>query len=218
MYNYGKIIKVGTRILISTFKDSLLKVEEYSNGGTLSSVPEVTTITCNHSDSITGGNYFIINSPSNSYLIWFRKDNAGKQPYVKYTTLVPVDIYTDNTAAQVATAVAAKINALGDFTATASSQVVTVTNTYGGEVQDPLPGDSMFAFNVTTQGTKKILFNGTLGKDVDQVLDLLVATDGSAEILVTTKVSRTTARGLSADVTTQRVPTYLKTDAGWLFA
>lgn len=218
MSQNGQIVKVGTKILLCTMENANLTVEELSDGGVLSATAEETTITCNHSDTLSGGEYFFISSPTKDYYVYFKKDNKGQDPKFKFLTPIPVNIYTDNTAAQVATALATALDAVEAYTATAADTVVTVTNTVGGDVPDARDGRVATAFLIetTTQGMKKILFDGTLGKDIARVLDVIIAVDGSAEILVLEKRYRTIPRGMNQETKTDFIPTYLSTAAGWL--
>ena len=216
MSQTGKIVNLGTKILLCTMENANLTVEELSDGGTLSATAEESTVTCNHSDTLSGGEYFFISSPTKDYYVYFKKDNKGKDPSFRFLTPIVVNIYTDDTAAEVAVALAASLNAVDAYNATAADTVVTVTNTVGGDVPDAYDEDTNFIIEVTTQGMKKILFDGTLGKDISRVLDVILKADGSAELLVLEKRYRTTPRGMNQETKTNEIPTYLSTDAGWL--
>ena len=190
----GKLVVAGTRVLFVTYENANLVVEEYSNGGTLSAVPEVTTITCIHGDNFSGGEYFIINSPIKNYYVWYLKDHVGEDPQVQYATGLPVNLYSGDDATVVATKTAAVLTAVGAFTAVAAAEVITVTNTLGGPVPNPNKCNSGFLFEVTTEGEKVFLFNASLGIDVIDVLDAIVGTDGSAKLMLLVAQERKVAR------------------------
>jgi hypothetical protein len=215
-FDGGKIINVGTKILLCSFKNSAVEIEEYSDSGTLSAEKEEITITCNHSDTIKGGEYFILNSPLTNYYVWYTKDNEGENPYVGESVGIKVNVYTDDDATVVATKTAAAINALDAFNASSSAEVVTVENTLGGECPDSIDGNTQFNVEVTKQGYRKMLFDGTLGTDVVQILDITIAADGSAKILATVKYPRKFKVGRWVSETVKFRPTFITKPAGWI--
>lgn len=154
-----------------TTDSSLISVQvNYTNStpsaqGFDSGVKEVTSITCPAATSITSGQYFLINSPSTSYYVWFNKDAAGGDPLVSGRTGVAVAILAADTAANVATKLASALDALADFVAPApAADVVTNTNNNTGAVTDAsnVNVGGTFAVSVTTQGVTT---------EVDQVND-----------------------------------------------
>ena len=214
----GKLVTVGTKILMCSYKGSSLIIEELSDGGTLSAVKEVTTITCNHSDTLAGGEYIVISSPTTNYCIWFTKNNLGFRPPMQAVTFLKVNLYTGDNAAAVATKVAAVLDATGAFVSTATNTVVTCTNAVGGDVFAPYELNTNFILDVTTKGERKILFDASLGRNVVKVLDINIDVDGSAEILVETENKRTAMRENKIDTTYNYRAEYMSTSAGWLFA
>ncbi len=104
-------------------------------GGVL---PQKTRLTCGAGNTITGGQYFLINSSANarSYYVWFKVSGVGSDPKAPFTNSgMEVDILTSDTSAQVASKLAAAMNnelPFKDFSATVSSNVVTVTNNSSG--------------------------------------------------------------------------------------
>lgn len=218
--DYGKIVKIGTRVLLCSFKNASLVVEELSIGGVLSAVKEVTTITCNAANTLVGGEYFLINSPTTNYCVWYTMNNKGARPPIGAVTFLKVNLYTDETSTVVATKTAAVINAVEAFVSTSAAEVITVTNAKGGTVYEPSDYDTQFIISVVTKGERKILFDNTLGRTVRKVLDVIIATDGSAEILVEAEFSRVTqCKDHLREFNTQYDyrAEYLVTDPGWLF-
>ena len=216
--DFGKVVHAGTKILLCTSTKSSLCVEELSDDGSISAVKEVTNITCNAGSTIHGSEYFIISSPERNYCVYYVKDNFGVEPPMRAVVFLKVTLVTGDTAANVATKTAAIFNATGIFTATVNDATVTVTNVMPGEVFRPIDQNTMFAFNVTTKGSKKILFNSSLGNNVKQVLDINIGSDGSAEILVNAEFSRTSMdKENKLNSVFNYRPTLLTTPAGTFF-
>jgi hypothetical protein len=218
MADFGKLVTVGTKVLMCAFSNSAIAIEEYSDGGVLSSTPEETTITTIHSDNIVPGQYFMIYSPSNTYYVWYAKNNnEGEKPHVNYAVGLKVDLVTDDDAETVATKTAAVLNAVGGFTATAAGSVVTVVNTQGGPCEPPKDINTKFLIEVTVPGANKVLFDGTLGTNIHKVLDIVINADGSANIFVQTANERRFQRGMKVDTKTVIKSEIITTAAGWLF-
>lgn len=120
-------------------------------------VAEETQITLPAAASITTGQYFTINAADDStmYYAWFNKDGAGGDPMVAGKTPIAIAISTGDTDAQVASAVQAAIDALSDFDAIVSTNVVTVTNTTAGDATDAANVNvgGSFAITTTVQGS-----------------------------------------------------------------
>lgn len=78
--------------------------------------------------------YFLISdaSATHKYAIWLKVSGTGVAPTVAGYTNEEVDIATNDSAATIATAIAAVINPLAGFDAAAVGAVITVTNTSAG--------------------------------------------------------------------------------------
>jgi len=98
--------------------------------------------------------YFLLDSANGgtNYYVWINVDSGGVDPAIAGRTGVPVAIAEDDTAADIATAVAAAIDALATFAAAAVGPVVTVTNSAGGPFVSMVDGEDPtgFAFATTT--------------------------------------------------------------------
>jgi hypothetical protein len=124
---------------------------------------EVSTITtvADVSDSLRG-KYFRINSAYDrkQYYVWYRTNTLGTDPSASNPGRigVRVDIATNATAAQVATATATALDGLADFAASAALAVVTVTNSMGGPATDAADGSgggaTTFTIATMTQGAR----------------------------------------------------------------
>lgn len=99
--------------------------------------------------------YFFLWSALNAvkYYVWFNSDTTGVDPAVPGATGIEVAVTTGDTAAQVATSIAAAVNAEADFSATSLSTIVTITNAAIGWASSAKEGlGTGFTFAVTTQG------------------------------------------------------------------
>ena len=115
-------------------------------------ITEVTTVGDLVSDSL-GGTYFELDSPTISYYVWIDVDNGSTDPAPVGRTGIEVDIASGATASQVASAIQAAVDALGDFSASVLADVVTITNTASGSVTDSTDVDTGFTIVTLQQGT-----------------------------------------------------------------
>jgi hypothetical protein len=124
------------------------------------SVPEITTITVGAGSTMTGGQYFTINSSGNyrKYVFWFQVSGAGSAPTIPYTTqTIEVPVLASDTAANIATKLAAALKSTpsNDFSAVAGTSTVTVTNNSAGATTAAANGNvsSPFAITIAQAGT-----------------------------------------------------------------
>jgi len=126
------------------------------------------TITCVADDSGSlNSTYLIIDSINTNvtkhFLIWIDVDAGGTNPTVAGVTGInaandyEADISADDTAATVATEIAATIHAIADFTASADGAVVTVIHAADGAVAKAHNGSASpgFTYGVDTWGSTK---------------------------------------------------------------
>lgn len=120
---------------------------------------QVQTVVCGAASTITTGDYFNLYSAKDvtRYLVWYNKDSGGGAPAVANTTNVAVAIAAADTAAQVASATQAAIDALADFSASVNTATVTITNAAVGDCttlsDGPTAAATGFTFARTTAGT-----------------------------------------------------------------
>ena len=122
--------------------------------GYVAAVAEETDVTtvADVADSLNE-TYFYFNTPANAYYVWFNT-GAGVDPAIAGRTGVEVTITTGDTAAAVATALQAELDALSDVTATVLVDVVSITNDVAGFVVDATDaGATGFTLLVTQQGS-----------------------------------------------------------------
>jgi hypothetical protein len=105
--------------------------------------------------SASPASYFFINSASDleEYYVWY-KLGSSLDPEVANKIGIQVNVLSGDTNAQVATKTRDALSQLSDkFTATAASNIVTVTNFSAGYTTDPSAETSGFSFSITNQGT-----------------------------------------------------------------
>lgn len=151
---------------------------------------EVITILCvaDVADSLDG-KYFKVSSRTTNYKVWFNNDSGGHAPTAGGDTLVPIAVTTADSAATIAAAVAAALNALDGITATANSATVTVT--FEGDVTQAEDVDSGVTITVTTPG-KSAQIGTMLGNVRGLALQggaQVAATSGAVVVPVTTLFS-----------------------------
>lgn len=172
--NVLDIIRTGKKAEIAlTLKETAVaKITNLLLAGGETSTPaaEVVEITCDA--TAINGKYFDINTALDAieYRVWIDVNNTGVAPAADGKTLVEVDVASSPTATQVATAVAAALDALAGFVATSDGAIVTVTNAATGACTDAVaPDDANFTFEVTTQGIGAVVGWGK-GKDFASML------------------------------------------------
>lgn len=123
----------------------------YSSSG----VAEVTTVDCTGITASTlAGKFFIIRDDVGTVGIWLDLDAAASVPATGAARDITVRVLTGDTAATVASKIAAAINPDSKFIATSNpAAVVTITNeVIGARVDAVDTGATGFAFAVTIQG------------------------------------------------------------------
>ena len=134
-------------------------------------VTKITT-TADSSGHLSGRSFFInaIEADSTTdvgfkiveYYVWMDVDNGSSDPSHSGKTGVEVNISANDTANTVATAVKNALDALSNFSASVSTNEVTVTNANRGSVVDasqPSSGSTGFTISTTTQGTGQLVGN-----------------------------------------------------------
>jgi hypothetical protein len=135
--------------------------------GNDTSIAQVITVTtaADSSDSLDGKYFHIYDGNNQKYKCWIDTNNNGTVVAVPdgvtsvelagtVSSSNDANIDTDQTANDNATAIALKINSLSEFTATASTNVVTITNATKGFAGAPDAGTSGFGVATTTYGGK----------------------------------------------------------------
>jgi hypothetical protein len=96
--------------------------------------------------------YFLYDTPSQGYYVWINVDAAGTDPAVAGRIGIEVAINEDDTADDVATAIAAAMNAVSGIAAAAVADVVTAINDADGVADDADdgPGGAATGFTIST--------------------------------------------------------------------
>jgi len=122
-------------------------------------LPQISTTTTTAGSTITPSHYFLASSSADArnYVVWFKVNGSGSLPLVANTNdAIEVDVLTSDTAAQVATKLAAALNnnlPFADFAASATGDVVTITNNSSGVSNGISNGTTPFTFATTQAGT-----------------------------------------------------------------
>lgn len=113
---------------------------------------EITTVTAvaNVSDSLDQ-TYFTIYDEAGSVGVWFDTNASGSDP-TGAARAIKVTLTSDDTAAEVATALQSAIDGDTKFSATVSDDEVTITSSTVGEKTDAADNDTSFTIAVSQQG------------------------------------------------------------------
>jgi len=113
---------------------------------------EVTNVTITTA-SIAGGDYWLLNSPTVAYYVWYTVDAAGADPAPAGKTAIPVAILSGDTNAQAATKTALAIDGLADFVCPPpGANIITITDAVAGSAVDAADFNAGVSVSVTTQG------------------------------------------------------------------
>lgn len=150
--------------------------------------PEITTVECvADSGGSLNQKYFRIYDSAGSVGVWIDVDNSGSAAPAGVSgddrTIEVTGVATGDTAAAVATAVAAALDADGQFHAGASDDTVTVYDATGGTRTDAGAGDSGFTVTVIDQGS---------ALSTDDILIGRTATETAANIAAVINLSGST--------------------------
>ncbi len=121
---------------------------------------------------ISNGEYFTFSSPSTNYYAWFDIDNTGTDP-APGGTGIEIDITASDTAIQAATKAAAAIDALGDFSASSTDEVITITNAANGAAVNITVG--------TLSGASATVVTNGSNSEVDTAADTITLTNHGFE-------------------------------------
>lgn len=138
-------------------------------------VAEVTSVTT-RADS--GGDledtFFLLNSPSTSYYVWYDA-GSGSDPLIPGRTGIQVVIVSGDADTVVATKTASAIDAEGDFDAPApGAAIVLVTNAAVGDVTD--------AVDSTAASTAFTILTTVQGVNTKKVIEISDAVSGTSEV------------------------------------
>lgn len=99
-----------------------------------------------------GGKYFLCNSASTGYYVWFSSNGVGTDPEVADRTGAEVALTGNETESQIATAAAAVIDALSGLYAISNGPTIVISADASQNLTDVTAGDSGFALGPVVQG------------------------------------------------------------------
>lgn len=132
-------------------------------------VSKVTTIA--DTAGSLGGTFFLIYDIAGSVAVWFNVNSANTQPSSGANRNIQINLVTNATANTVATAVQTALNADSEFTATVSTNEVTVTCDTKATLTDTVDGavPTNFTFVTLVQGQSPQSLSGTYYDIYDDV-------------------------------------------------
>jgi hypothetical protein len=137
------------------------------------------------------GAYFTYSTPSATYVMWFAVNGQEIAPTVS-GNLVQVDLLSTDNGIQVATKIAAAMNAIasGPFSVTSLTNIVSLTNDIAGVVVAPI--------SIGTMDYTPATFSGTIaGTSTAVVLTANFAGPAGASILLTFTGSNTISQAIA---------------------
>lgn len=193
---YRELISLlGVSKMIEDYGNGIIPTLTISNGTTsntykfiegISQVTQVTTIA--NTAAVLNGKYWLINSADDTkkYYVWYSSQpTPAVDPAVTGRIGIPVFINSSDSAATIANNTTDALNSeVGQyFTATVSSNVITVTNAISGYTTSPTAGTSGFTVSVLISGqgqnasNKEILLSSNISpaKAVDETARSMVS-------------------------------------------
>ena len=118
----------------------------------IAEISEVTTIA-----DVAGnldGTYFTLSSPTTDFYVWFNATDlsGSSDPGLSGATGIQIDYTSDDSAATIAAAMNAAIDALAELNSSVASDIVTISNRDQGSATDIVDIDTGFSFAIITQG------------------------------------------------------------------
>ena len=155
-YWYVNVSLEKTQLLMAASNQGkLFKFDANLNRIEVTGQPETTTVQCIAASGMSSGEYFKLWSANDAaeYWVWFDINSGGGAPSPPGSEiLAEVDITSTDTADQVASALQAVINALTPFSASVSTDTVTITNATAGATTDTVDVSTGFTITTTNQG------------------------------------------------------------------
>lgn len=144
-------------LVYATADFQLFKLDDSGRRTQILGQTQVTNIVTAAASTLTTGDYFLLNGPGNeiNYYVWFNKAGGGGNPLIPGRTGIEVDVGGGDTDAQVATAAASAIDALADFQASSTTNVLVITNARAGitdNTVDASVGGTGFTITTTSYG------------------------------------------------------------------
>lgn len=166
--NHNRILDINDKVIIFKKIASTLTIEKYS---IIAAIPEKIKVTLPPASASLAGSYFILNTVSESFYIWFTVDGSGADPRpAQHMTGIKVALAASDTSSLVATKTAAVLDLYGSFEVPVpSTSTITITLAIPGNAPDATPGTSGVTITVEQQGageTTHLDFTGN-AEDID---------------------------------------------------
>lgn len=177
----AKIFKFDTKTILCEFSGQYVAVNQ------VMPTSEVTKVVCTGADLIPGAAMFFFNDVEfRQYYVWYNRDDMHKDPCPGGKQGYEVKINSSDTATQIAQKTSIVIDAIIGFTSSYSGDTVTITCDEAGDVYPAEDYNTGFYIYVNTKGCYTVsLYNGRLWKDCQEIKDVILKEDGSAEIFYT---------------------------------
>ena len=115
-------------------------------------LPEITHVQCKAASTLSGGEWFQLNTTTDSYYVWYNIDISSADPAPAGLTGIVVNITSSDDAEEVADQTASALNVHPDFEATNINDLVVVINYTPGDVTDASDNNTGFTITTDQQG------------------------------------------------------------------
>ncbi len=146
---------INEQILVfATDNFQLFTLDDSGHRAQVHGQEQITAVVATAASTLTTGDYFLLNGANdeNNAYVWYNKNAGGGDPAIAGRTGIEVVIATGNTAAQVATATAAAIDATAAFEAEADTTTVAIMNATAGVTTAAVDVNTGFAITVAAYG------------------------------------------------------------------
>lgn len=133
-------------------------------------------------DSNLNSTYWLLDTPTTDYYVWYNVASEGVDPAVAGRTAVPVAVAASASANTVASATQVAVDAVSTVSASVLANVVTVTDDQDGPVPDTADGSAPtgFAFATSQQGA---IASGSYAEEMGVIAgDLIVIEQEDSQV------------------------------------
>ena len=199
----SQVIALDNEFTVTSISNQLVitnKINGALSNGTVNTSGFTISTTTGTNDQSLDNKYFIIYDDNGSVAVWFDVGNDGTpEPFHGASRSIKVSgINYGDSAGTVASAIVAAINPDGSFAASNISNIITITNTFNGNVGNATTGTSGFAISNMdgTLSTSELITNYAnivifplVGSDIATI----ISTVNAGQIIELSAVSITTA-------------------------
>ncbi len=113
---------------------------------------EITHIETNDASTLSGGEYFILNTPSVNYYCWYNIDSGSTDPTPASLTGIEINILSTDTALELSDKTTSVLNNHFSFTANFNDNLIIVINEELGESDNASDVDTSFIITTEQEG------------------------------------------------------------------